>query len=119
MSVNCSGYYKWRQRKKNQYQIDRNLLTQLIIEIHEKHNQPTGGYDCVTVKYPLDMCPKTEYISVSPTIKSAICSLIEFSSVPFWLFLIGSFKKQNSCNIFKITYISISCDNLNDKKGIL
>lgn len=39
MSVNRSGYYKWRNRKgkKNQYQIDRNLLTQLIIEIHEKH----------------------------------------------------------------------------------
>lgn len=39
MDVNRSGYYKWRTRKdkKNQYEINRDLLTQLILETHEKH----------------------------------------------------------------------------------
>lgn len=39
MSVNRSGYYKWRARKgkKNQYENNRVLLTQFIIEAHENH----------------------------------------------------------------------------------
>lgn len=39
MSVNQSGYYIWKNRKgkRNQYEINRDLLTQLKIEINEKH----------------------------------------------------------------------------------
>ena len=39
MNVNRSGYYKWRTRKgtKNQYEKDRELLTELLLEAHNKH----------------------------------------------------------------------------------
>ena len=39
MSVNRSGYYKWkaRQGKKNRYERDRELLTDLLQEVHAKH----------------------------------------------------------------------------------
>ncbi len=39
MNVNRSGYYKWHARKgkKNQYEINRDILTQLIQETHEQH----------------------------------------------------------------------------------
>lgn len=39
MHVNRSGYYKWkaRQGSKNRYEINRNHLTQLLWEAHEKH----------------------------------------------------------------------------------
>lgn len=39
MNVNRSGYYKWCSRKnmKNRYESDRELLTSLIKEEHEKH----------------------------------------------------------------------------------
>ena len=44
MSINQSGYYIWKNRKgkRNQYEINRNLLTQLKIEINEKHK--SHGY---------------------------------------------------------------------------
>ena len=44
MGVNRSGYYKWRARKgtMNQYEKDRNILTELLWEAHEKH--PSYGY---------------------------------------------------------------------------
>lgn len=44
MSVNQSGYYKRKNRKgkRNQYEINRDLLTQLKIEINEKHK--SHGY---------------------------------------------------------------------------
>ena len=39
MNVNRSGYYKWAARKgtKNQYEKDRELLTELLLEAHQKH----------------------------------------------------------------------------------
>lgn len=39
MSINRSGYYKWKSRQgiKNQYELDRESLTELLIEAHEKH----------------------------------------------------------------------------------
>jgi len=39
MDVNRSGYYKWLSRKgtKNQYERDRELLTELLWEAHHKH----------------------------------------------------------------------------------
>jgi transposase InsO family protein len=38
MNVNRSGYYKWILRKDypNRYEVDRRLLTELILEQHEK-----------------------------------------------------------------------------------
>ncbi len=39
MGVNRSGYYKWRKRQgtENQYVLNRRLLTELILERHQKH----------------------------------------------------------------------------------
>ena len=39
MDVNKSGYYKWRLRqgKMNQYEIDREVLTELLQEAHTNH----------------------------------------------------------------------------------
>ena len=39
MSVNRSGYYKWilRKDRPNRYESDRKVLTDLILEQHEKH----------------------------------------------------------------------------------
>lgn len=39
MGVNRSGYYKWKARKgtKNRYEKDRELLTKLLLEVHNKH----------------------------------------------------------------------------------
>ena len=39
MGVNRSGYYKWRARKgtKNQYEKDRDILTELLWEAHRQH----------------------------------------------------------------------------------
>ena len=47
MHVNRSGYYKWkaRQGSKNRYEINRNHLTQLLWEAHEKHRSYGGGAD--------------------------------------------------------------------------
>lgn len=44
MSVNRSGYYKWlsRKDKPNRYEQDRILLTELLLEQHQKHK--TKGY---------------------------------------------------------------------------
>lgn len=44
MSVSKSGYYKWRSRqgKLNKYEQDRQLLTKLLQEEHNKH--PSYGY---------------------------------------------------------------------------
>ncbi len=44
MSVNRSGYYKWlnRKDKPNRYERDRVLLTELLLEQHNKHK--TKGY---------------------------------------------------------------------------
>ncbi len=44
MDANRSGYYKWRARKgqQNQYEKDRILLTQFLQTAHEKH--PSHGY---------------------------------------------------------------------------
>ena len=44
MSVNRSGYYKWksRQGKKNRYEINRKILTELLHEQHRLH--PSHGY---------------------------------------------------------------------------
>lgn len=39
MNVNRAEYYKWLSRKglKNQYEKDRELLTQLLMNAHQKH----------------------------------------------------------------------------------
>ncbi len=39
MSVNRTGYYKWKARQglKNRYERDRDLLTELLHEAHNKH----------------------------------------------------------------------------------
>lgn len=39
MGVNRSGYYKWKNRQgtKNRYEKDRELLTSLLYEAHDKH----------------------------------------------------------------------------------
>ena len=44
MSVNRSGYYKWLARKDtpNRYKRDRIILTELLLEQHNKHK--TKGY---------------------------------------------------------------------------
>ena len=44
MSVNRSGYYKWlaRKDKPNMYEQDRIILTELLLEQHNKHK--TKGY---------------------------------------------------------------------------
>lgn len=44
MSVNRSGYYKWlaRKDKPNRYEQDRIILTELLLEQHNKHK--TKGY---------------------------------------------------------------------------
>ena len=44
MSINRSGYYKWLARKDvpNRYEQDRKILTELLLEQHNKHK--TKGY---------------------------------------------------------------------------
>ena len=44
MGVSKSGYYKWKNRQGtlNRYEKDRQLLTKLLTEQHEKH--PSHGY---------------------------------------------------------------------------
>ena len=44
MGVSRSGYYKWLKRKGtlNRYQNDRTILSNMIVEVHEKHS--TWGY---------------------------------------------------------------------------
>ena len=44
MNINRSGYYKWKSRQgmKNQYEKDREILTALLQEQHQKH--PSYGY---------------------------------------------------------------------------
>ena len=44
MGVHCSGYYKWRARlvHKNRYEINRELLTEMLKEQHKKY--PSHGY---------------------------------------------------------------------------
>lgn len=42
MNVNRSGYYKWLNRDKNQYQLDREDITIMASEIHKEH--PSYGY---------------------------------------------------------------------------
>lgn len=39
MDVNRSGYYKWKSRQgiKNQYEFNRECLTELLKEVHNKH----------------------------------------------------------------------------------
>lgn len=39
MNINRSGYYKWKSRcgKKNRYEVDREVLTELLIEAHQEH----------------------------------------------------------------------------------
>ena len=39
MDINRSGYYKWRARRnqKNRYERDRELLTEMLKEVHEEH----------------------------------------------------------------------------------
>ena len=39
MGVNRSGYYKWKARKgsKNRYEKDREILIELLTEVHKKH----------------------------------------------------------------------------------
>jgi transposase InsO family protein len=39
MGVNRSGYYKWKTRKgiPNKYEKDRQILTELLLEAHNKH----------------------------------------------------------------------------------
>lgn len=39
MKVNRSGYYKWKTRQgiKNQYEKDREILTELLMNVHKKH----------------------------------------------------------------------------------
>lgn len=39
MDVNRAGYYKWkaRQGQKNQYEQDRECLTELLTEVHQRH----------------------------------------------------------------------------------
>ena len=58
MGVNRSVYYKWRTRKgkKNQYEITRDILTQLIQETHEQHK--SFGYHRVAASIKKD----TEWI---------------------------------------------------------
>ncbi len=53
MSVNRSGYYKWksRQGKPNRYEKDRILLTQLLETEHQKH--PSHGYHLLLTMYLL------------------------------------------------------------------
>lgn len=48
MDINRSGYYKWKARQviKNQYELDRECLTELLIEAHEKHK--SYGYHRLT-----------------------------------------------------------------------
>lgn len=47
MGVNRSGYYKWRKRQgtENRYIQDRRLLTELILERHQKHK--VWGYHSI------------------------------------------------------------------------
>ena len=47
MGVNRSGYYKWRKRQgtANRYLQDRRLLTELILERHQKHK--VWGYHSI------------------------------------------------------------------------
>lgn len=44
MLVNRSGYYKWlaRKDKPNRYEQDRIILTEILLEQHNKHK--TKGY---------------------------------------------------------------------------
>lgn len=44
LDVSRSGYYKWRNRRglKNRYEKDRQLLTELLQQVHQKH--PSYGY---------------------------------------------------------------------------
>ena len=44
MSVNRTGYYKWlsRKDKPNRYELDRIILTELLLVQHNKHK--TKGY---------------------------------------------------------------------------
>ena len=50
MNINRSGYYKWKSRQgiKNQYEKDRDILTTLLQEQHQKH--PSYGYHRLAAK---------------------------------------------------------------------
>lgn len=39
MDINRSGYYKWRERigRKNRYERDRDILTELLADAHDRH----------------------------------------------------------------------------------
>jgi len=39
MNINRAGYYKWKSRQgiKNQYECDRECLTELLKDVHERH----------------------------------------------------------------------------------
>ena len=58
MSVNRSGYYKWRQRRgtQNRYERIRSELTQLLKAAHKKY--PSHGYH----RLALDVCLKTDWV---------------------------------------------------------
>lgn len=51
MGVSRSGYYKWLKRKGtlNRYQNDRTILSNMIVEVHEKHS--TWGYRHIASLY--------------------------------------------------------------------
>lgn len=50
ISISRSGYYKWLKNRnvKNQYDIDRELLSKLILEIHQ--SKPSYGYRRIASK---------------------------------------------------------------------
>ena len=73
MGVNRSGYYKWKKRqgKKNRYEIKREILTEMIYQIHSEHR--SYGYHAIAkiIRTKTDMvfsdnlihkCCKTEKI---------------------------------------------------------
>lgn len=48
MGVNRSGYYKWLKRGKNQYELNREEITNMINDIHKKH--PSYKYHVIATK---------------------------------------------------------------------
>lgn len=75
MNLSRSGYYKWlNNTEKKQYELDREYLCELIIEIHKKH--PSWGYRKINAWIK----NKTGWV-VSDNLVHKCCKYLEIKSV--------------------------------------
>lgn len=73
MSVNRSGYYKWLHRGKNQYELNREEITNMAKDIHLKH--PSYGYHVIAA----EIRNKTGWI-ISDNLVHKCCKMAQIKS---------------------------------------